>query len=446
MPSNIGSSPVPEPAVAVGEDPRSYARLMSAVYDATMAGHRAPARPRDVIGDSWQRLIASGINPDVDAAPVVETGGLELLRRSSGLMDVLDEISHGLESLVADGENILVVADAKGRVLWRSGSPSVLMNADRLGFIEGANWGEGTVGTNAIGTALVSQRAVQVFSAEHFLRSHHSWTCAGAPIRDPRTGHVIGVVDVSGPAATVHPTTIALVDAVARLAESHLRQEHDRTLNRLRALAAPILARMGSPALAVDTEGWVAAVDAMPLHNRILLPEQMGPGRVRLATLGMCAVEPLPGGWLVRLAKGDEAEEGTDRDRASQVTLDLSDPDRPALIMAGQFGSWRHDLSLRHAEILCALALSPQGRSAPQLADDLYGDRSRVVTVRAEMSRLRKQFTGILAAQPYRFAGAVELTVRYPADRNMLLSPSTAPAIRTARKAGVATTSVGDNG
>ncbi|KGI66658.1 GAF domain-containing protein [Mycolicibacterium rufum] len=422
-----GSS-VPEPAVAVGEDPRSYARLMSAVYDATMAGHRAPARPREVIGDSWQRLLASGIEPS--DTPVVETGGLEALRRASGLMEVLDEISHGLESLVADGENILVVADAQGRVLWRSGSPAVLSNADRLGFVEGAHWGEGAVGTNAIGTALAAQRAVQVFSAEHFLRSHHSWTCAGAPIRDPRTGQVIGVVDVSGPAATVHPTTIALVDAVARLAESHLRSEHDRTLNRLRTVAAPILARMGTPALAVDTEGWVAAVDAMPLHNRILLPDQMGPGRVWLATLGPCAVEPLPGGWLVRLADSDD---DAGAPHVSQVTLDFADPDKPSLRLAGEFGCWRHDLSLRHAEILCALARSPQGRSAPQLAEDLYGDRSRVVTVRAEMSRLRKQFVGLLAAQPYRFASSVGLTVCYPVDRRTLLPPSTAPAIRAAR-------------
>ncbi|KWX57891.1 helix-turn-helix domain-containing protein [Mycobacterium sp. NAZ190054] len=435
-------SPVPEPAVAVGEDPRDYARLMSAVYDATMAGHRAPARPREVIGDSWRRIMARGLDtPAADSTPVVETGALEMLRCSSGLMDVLDEISHGLESLVADGDNILVVADARGRVLWRSGSPAVLNNADRLGFIEGANWGEGAVGTNAIGTALVSQRPVQVFSAEHFLRSHHPWTCAGAPIRDPRTRHVIGVVDVSGPAATVHPTTIALVAAVARLAESHLRQEHDRTLNRLRALAAPILARMDSPALAVDTEGWVAAVDAMPLHNRILLPETMSPGRVWLTALGMCAVEPLPGGWLVRLAEPDDGEA-----RVSQVTLDFTDPDSPSLTVAGEFGSWRHDLTLRHAEILCALAVSPQGRTAPQLAEDLYGDRSRVVTVRAEMSRLRKQFTGMLAAQPYRFAGSVDLQVRYPADRRLLLPPSTAPAIRSARTAGSAAITKGDNG
>ncbi|BBY59119.1 GAF domain-containing protein [Mycolicibacterium sarraceniae] len=418
---------VPEPAVAVGEDPRTYARLMSAVYDATMSGHRAPARPRDVIGDSWRRMMSAGVDPERRARPVVESGGLETLRRASGLMTVLDEISRGLESIVADGANILVVADSQGRVLWRSGSPAVLGNADRLGFIEGAHWAEGEVGTNAIGTALVSNRAVQVFSAEHFMRTHHSWTCAGAPIRDPRTGHVIGVVDVSGPAATVHPTTVALVDAVARLAESNLREQHDRTLNRLRMVAAPILARIGKPALAVDSEGWVAAVDSLPPHNRILLPDGIAPGRAWIPTFGVCDVDVLPGGWLVRPTDDDDAPDPT------RVTLDLSAAGAPALDMAGQFGRWCHDISLRHAEILLILARDPRGRSAPELAADLYGDRTRVVTVRAELSRLRKQFVGLLAAQPYRFVGGVEVTVRYPADRSMVLPSSISPAVRAVR-------------
>ncbi len=48
-----------------------------------------------------------------------------------------------------------------------------------------------------------------------------------------------------------------------------------------------------------------------------------------------------------------------------------------------------------------------------------------MVTVRAEMSRLRKQFAGLLAAQPYRFAGSVDLDVRYPENRRTLLPPST---------------------
>jgi GAF domain-containing protein len=418
----------PEPAVAVGEDPRRYAMLLSAVYDATMTGNRAPARPRQVVEESWNRLLAKGIDPDHHTPPVVDTSGLDMLRQSSGLMAVLDDVSRGLEPLIEEGDNILVIADARGRVLWRSGSPRVLGHADRLGFVEGAHWSETAVGTNGIGTALVSHRAVQLFSAEHFLRSHHPWTCAGAPIKDPRTGHVIGIVDVSGPAVTVHPTTVALVDLVARLAEAKLREAHDRTLNRLRTVAAPILARIGRPALAVDPDGWVAAVDSLPPHNRILLPDNDVPGRVWIPSLGTCDIEALPGGWLVRLA-----EDGEPGPAISRIMLDMRDANGPALDMVGQFGRWRHDISPRHAEILLVLARHRQGRSAPELAADLYGDRSRVVTVRAEMSRLRKQFVGLVVGKPYRFPDSAIVDVRYPDDMTTLLASSTAPAIRAAR-------------
>ena len=56
---------------------------------------------------------------------------------------------------------------------------------------------------------------MQVHAAEHYAEGHQPWTCAAAPLRDPVTGRVLGVVDLSGPASTVHPSTIALVDAVA---------------------------------------------------------------------------------------------------------------------------------------------------------------------------------------------------------------------------------------
>ncbi len=418
----------PEPAVAAGDDPRSYAMLLSEVYDATMAGTRAPARPRDVVAESWKRLLGKGIDPEHHSPPDVDSSALDMLRQSSGLLSVLDDVSRGLESVIDDGRNILVIADARGRVLWRSGSPRLLSHADRLGFVEGAAWSENAVGTNAIGTALVSHQAVQIFSAEHFLRSHHSWTCAGAPIRDPRTGHVIGVVDVSGPASTVHPTTVALVDLVARLAESQLREAHDRTLNRLRTVAAPILARIGGPALAVDSDGWVAAVDSLPPHNRILLPEKGVPGRAWIPSLGSCDVESLPGGWLVRIA--DDTQPGPAQ---SRVTLDLRDSAEPTLDMVGDFGCWRQRISTRHAEILLVLSLHRHGRSAPELAEDLYGDRSRVVTVRAEMSRLRKQLVGLVAGKPYRFAETTAVNVQYPADMALLLAGSTAPAVVAAR-------------
>lgn len=423
-----GPAPL-EPSVAAGQDPRSYARLLAAVYDATMAGNRAPARPRQVIWDSWQRLMSKGLRPDRHNPPVAGRAQVEILRQSSGLTSVVDDMSRGLNSLVSTGDSILAITDAQCTVLWRSGSPKVLKSADKLGFVEGAQWAEATVGTNALGTALVSQRAVQTFCAEHYNRSQHPWTCAGAPIRNPRTGKVIGVVDVTGPAATVHPTTIALIDAVARLAESQLREHRDRSLNLLRMVAAPVLSRIDAPALAVDGDGWVAAVDSMPAHHRILLPPEMAPGNMWVPSLGLCDVETLPGGWLIRPIE-DEADRAVTR-----VTLNLRDSAAPLLGMVGQFGSWRHDISLRHAEILLILALDTSGRSAPELANDLYGDPSRVGAVRVEMSRLRKQFAGIVTARPYRFADSASVEVLFPDDRSELLAPSVAPAVRAIRAA-----------
>lgn len=255
--------------MSAGDDPRHYAHLLAQVYDAAMAGEKMPARPRSVIGESWDRVLQAGVDPDLGALDEgLDMSELEARRLESGLSVVLDDLTRGLDSVIADGDNILVVADARGRVLWRSGAPRVLQRADRLGFVEGADWGENTVGTNAIGTALMSGRAVQVFSAEHFVRTHHSWTCAGAPIHDPRSGALLGVVDVSGPAATIHPTTVALVDVVAKLAESRLRDHHRRSLDQLRSVAAPIL-----PASAVrrwrstTTAGWRRSTVSVPVRD-----------------------------------------------------------------------------------------------------------------------------------------------------------------------------------
>ncbi|SIS23648.1 helix-turn-helix domain-containing protein [Williamsia sterculiae] len=396
----------PEAAVATGDDPRDYARLLAAVYDATMAGDRAPARPRAVIAESWEQLMADGVDPARHRDPLVESDELDALRRRSGLVGVLEEMSRGLGSLTADGDNIVVVADSRGRVLWRSGHASVLQRADSLGFVEGAHWGEGAVGTNAIGTALVSRQSVQIFSAEHYQPSHHTWTCAGAPIRDPRTGRVLGVVDVSGPAATVHPTTVTVVDLVARLAESRLRETHDRLLNEIRAVSAPILAAVAAPALAVDTDGWVAAVGSVPVCTRLQLPGDPAAGPAWVPTIGWCDFEPLPGGWLVRVVR-----DGAARDESvTTVVVDLIG--EPTVRVSGRQGRWHRIVSRRHAQILRLLAQHPAGRSAAELSVDLYGDDGHTVTVRAEMSRLRRQLPGLVAARPYRCADGVVMQLR----------------------------------
>jgi hypothetical protein len=427
----VANSPLNVTRLAATDAARA-ARMLSEVRDATLSGQRTPLAPRPVIEESWGRMLRSGVDPEHDfRSGLLTAEEVRRRREESPLRHVMPVLRQGLVSVADAAHHIMVVADADGRVLWREGSMAVLRKADALGFMLGADWRESVVGTNGVGTPAVVRRPVQVFASEHFVRSHATWTCAGAPIIDPRDGRLIGVVDVSGPLETMHPATLAWVDSVAKLAEARLRELHQTTLERLRAVAAPVLARLGGRALVVDRDGWTAAVTGMPYTHRVALPKSLSAGRRRLPALGACTVEPLGGGWLVRAAE----DESRPRDTPTRIVLDLSQPRRWTVTVVGSLGSWTHELSPRHAELLYLLAMHRSGRSAAGLAEDMFGESARTVTVRAELSRVRRYLGGFLEHRPYRFSDDVDVTVLLPPDGRDLLPHSTAPAVVRARRA-----------
>ncbi|MGW2342857.1 GAF domain-containing protein [Streptomyces sp. NPDC001661] len=406
-------------------------RLLKGVREATLSGLRPRVRPRPVIGDSWRRMLRDGVDPDHDVrAGLLTAEELEEKRQASPLLPLLPMLREALVTVADAAQHIMVISDAEGRILWREGHPGVLRMADKLGFELGAHWAEDVVGTNGIGTPLVTRRPEQVFSAEHFVQSQHPWICTGAPVTDPRDGRLLGVVDISGPMDTMHPATLSWVHSVAQLAEARLREQLQGGLERLRSVAAPVLARMSGRALAVDEFGWAAAVAGMPPVDRVALPKSLAEGCCWVPALGACRVTPLPGGWLLLV---DEEPRPLD---ATRIALDVSRPRRWSLEVSGAAATWTHELSPRHAELLYVLALHPAGRSASELADDLFGDRARTVTVRAEMSRVRRYLGALLAHRPYRFADDAEVAVLLPDDPRDLLPHSVAPAVAAAREAG----------
>ena len=52
--------------------------------------------------------------------------------------------------------------------------------ADSMNFTEGALRSENGAGTNAIGTALAADHALQVFATERFVEVVQAWTCSAA--------------------------------------------------------------------------------------------------------------------------------------------------------------------------------------------------------------------------------------------------------------------------
>jgi hypothetical protein len=410
--------------VPLGVDAERYARVLARTREATLAGEAPSVRPRPVIEQSWARVTRFGVDPDHGYGPDPESlSEVERRRQAARLDEYLPIIQAECAAIADDARHIAVVVDADVTVLWREGSHAVRRMADRLGFVDGASWSEASVGTNAIGTAAADDRSVQIFAAEHFVRTHHPWWCAAAPIHDPASGRLLAVLDVSGPAPSVHPSTLALVDAVARLAEQHLRTTHHRALDGLRALAVPLLSRIDGRVIVTDEHGWIAAVSGIAPMERLMLPKRMQPGPLWLPSIGRCRAEPLPGGWLVRV------DDDPSEPMSTMVTLDLRSQRRSRLGVTSTTGVWECGLTPRHAEILFLLALHREGMTAAALAEALFGNQRRVVTVRAELSRLRRHLGGLLDHQPYRFGDGVDVSCELPDPPSGVLSYSSSPAI-----------------
>lgn len=375
-----------------------HARLLSEIREAVLSGRQPPQPPRPVVARSWARLDGDGISPgDCTRSISVSLSEVEFRRTRTDLRKVLPELRAVLSPVAASADFVVVMADDDGVVLWRDGSKTTRCTADQLGFVEGARWSESDVGTNAIGTALIENSGVTTFSAEHYAPRHHHWYCIGEPVRDPRTGDVLGVVDISGPALSLHPSTTGLVRTAARLAETTLWREHRESLDQLRDHGAAVLAAAG-PALVVDQHGWVACAHGLDNPGRIEAPS---PGlAVLVPGLGLTVPEPLGQGWLLR---------GRRRDPRVELELDLGDT--PRATIRGEV-TWTRGLSPRHAQILRTLAQSPRrGHSAVDLSIALYGDGDHTVAIRSEVSRLRKRLGAIITAQPYRFSDQVVVRV-----------------------------------
>jgi hypothetical protein len=350
-------------------------RGLRAAHEAlvTRAGAPPGVRVRPVVWDSWRRSLGSGIDPDGAFPPVdLLDDDLVAYRTAHPLAAVMPVIRR---LLVADAEAdqmIVAVTDAAGRMLWVEGDTRLRDRAAGMHFVEGASWNEADAGTNAPGTALALDHAVQIYGSEHFRRPVQQWSCSAAPVHDPVTGALLGAIDVTGGDHVASPHVLTLVRATAAAAESELRWIHREQATR--SVRAPAPERR-APALQV-----------------------LGRERARLAT-----------------------------------------PDGPV------------ELSLRHSELVVLLAEAAargEGRTAEQLAAECHPGDAAPVTVRAELSRLRRLVgNDLVGSRPYRLLGPVRSDAddvrellgrgavgaaldRYP---GALLPRSGAPGVRAAR-------------
>jgi hypothetical protein len=380
-------------AIDSNTDRREWAATLSRAHERGLAGATAQPEVREVIDQSWRRSVRAHVDPIGGVAPLVMSGDEAAARWDDSPLRLAEPI---LRELLADvgtaGQQVVLVCDADGTMLWIDGEQNVLDEATAVHLERGSRWSEESAGTNAMGTALAAGHSLQVFSAEHFAVSVHEWTCSAAPVRDPETGETLGVLDLSGELATAHPHSLALVEAAARMIEAGLASAsaeraaalHERHGGRLRGGA---VALSSSGGLIVET-----GVDELR-GRRLAIPREGGEvGR----EIGLSLIaERVDGGGFLIWEAGHSIPAG-----AAGIEARLLGRDGALIVGAGRSVV----LSPRHSEILCLLALAPEGLGAERLALQLYGEFGKPMTARAELSRLRRALPGAITANPYRLA------------------------------------------
>src|SRR5262249_28297214 len=183
----------------------------------------ATAGLRPTIVESWRRTLATGPDPTDLLAPI-EADEPEVQERwlEHSLGSAAHVLAAQLRLVAEEAHSLVVVADASGLVLHIDGSECLKDRAREMNLVEGARYSEMTDGTNGIGTALAADHPLQIFAFEHFNQRHHEWICSGAPVHDPVSGRIVGLIDLSSLWKTAHPRSLELVTTAAKTVERFL--------------------------------------------------------------------------------------------------------------------------------------------------------------------------------------------------------------------------------
>lgn len=172
---------------------------------------------------SWQRSRDFGVNP-LQRKGSTRLSPAELHQRTELRADFISislPLMNHLYEFVQGSGFMVTLCDESGVLLKVFGDDETLRSAEQIQFVEGADWSEEVMGTNAIGTAIALDTPLQIFAAEHFSLACHPWTCSASPIHSP-TGDMIGVLNMSGPFEKVHAHTLGMVVSAVKAIENQL--------------------------------------------------------------------------------------------------------------------------------------------------------------------------------------------------------------------------------
>lgn len=200
-------------------------------HERFLAGARVDSDVRDPVLDSWKRCRSAGLEPHRLLSPYAPDLALE-----DPFLRAADPVLTQLTASLANVSMTLVLCDGQARMVQRHGGDRQLRTRlDEVNFAPGFSASEAAAGTNGVGTALAERQPVYVLGREHFADCLSPYACAGAPVRNPLSGRVEAVLDLTCLRDDGDPTMLRLVREAAHDIEAALLEQ---ATERERALLA----------------------------------------------------------------------------------------------------------------------------------------------------------------------------------------------------------------
>ncbi|WP_262704318.1 MULTISPECIES: SpoIIE family protein phosphatase [Streptomyces] len=191
---------------------------LAEAHERLLSGRIVGKAVRESIQSSWQRCNSMGLT--ADRLHATYTADVDIAGK---LTHVARPVLDQLETRLAGVPATIFLTDERARLLQRrAGEPSLNRRLESLQLAPGFGIPEELVGTNGIGTALVTTGPAFVCGREHFADAWSGLACAGAPVRDPFSGQVLGVLDLTCLHLDADPTMADIVAAAARSIEERL--------------------------------------------------------------------------------------------------------------------------------------------------------------------------------------------------------------------------------
>ncbi|MEH7416484.1 sigma-54-dependent Fis family transcriptional regulator [Neobacillus drentensis] len=180
---------------------------------------------RDVILQSWNRSKQyKDLNPMIQGS-VKNISDVELkeIREKSEAFHLAQPVLKQAGQELSDDKHVLLFCDSDGIILDHYGDVPVARQIGKsVNANKGAQWSERWAGTNAIGTSILLKQPVQIFSSEHFSHSCHEWVCSAAPILDPLTSELLGIINLSTTSDSYHTLSMMKTVGIVNQIERHL--------------------------------------------------------------------------------------------------------------------------------------------------------------------------------------------------------------------------------